>query len=423
VALSRRFGFLTLFAVGAEGVRIVHKRKEDATPRTKFIAGVPMINYHTAYEGVEGAEALVEGETEGEWVVIVNPGTSDAQIERLCREATPHGCKASGNPSKGGVPFLEMRGREQDLEALILSFPGVVKFIEPDTMVSMIPELEAQPEAAAWGLNRVGADQRGRTGASTTIFVVDSGVRTTHVEFGSRASPGLDVSVGSPGKECNGDLTCAEDTKGHGTHCAGTAAGASYGVAPGARVVSIKTLNKWGIGLWSWTYTALNWMATSPVRPAVASMSLGGLGEQQAMREAVDSAVSAGVTVVVAGGNDNVDACTFSPAFVPSAITVGSITSTDARSPFSNYGSCTNIWAPGSEILSTSHDTDTGSTMMSGTSMACPHVAGAAAIALDADPSKAPAKVLAELLEKADKGVITDLTSDDTNALVNVASY
>merc|ERR1719323_3041642 len=130
-------------------------------------------------------------------------------------------------------------------------------------------------------------------------------------------------------------------------------------------------------------------------------MSLGGSGTQQAMRDAVDAAVNAGVTVVVAGGNSNSDACNFSPAFVPSAITVGSTTSLDERSSFSNYGSRTDIWAPGSSVESAAHTSDTGSSTLSGTSMACPHVAGGAAIVLSGNPSKNPATVLQELMDKA----------------------
>merc|ERR1711933_653972 len=152
------------------------------------------------------------------------------------------------------------------------------------------------------------------------------------------------------------------------------------------------------------SYGALDWLAKSSTRPAIASMSLGGEAVLQAMKEAVDASVNAGVVVVVAGGNSNTDACRFSPAFVPSAITVGSTTSTDARSSFSNYGSCTNIWAPGSDVVSASHRDDTSTRSLSGTSMACPHVSGGAALVLEANPSMKASAVLQQLLDTAVKG-------------------
>merc|ERR1719282_2099633 len=231
--------------------------------------------------------------------------------------------------------------------------------------------------------------------------------------------PALDMTVGAP-LECNGDLSCAGDRQGHGTHCAATAAGVSYGVAPQAFVRSVKVLSDQGSGSWSWSYYGLDWLATNPTRPAVASMSLGGSGTQQAMADAVDAAVNAGVTVVVAGGNSNSDSCRFSPAFVPSAITVGSTTSLDARSSFSNYGSCTDIWAPGSSVVSASHTSDTGSRTLSGTSMACPHVSGAAALILSGNPSMKSSAVLAELTETAVKGALSGLKSGDVNVLLYV---
>jgi len=418
MAMSSCLGSAALFRT-ADGARISRKRADVGTEAltTKFISGVPVVNYQAAFEG----EAILGevAKTEGEWVVIVNPGTTDEQIQTMCKAAS-RGCKLTGSPSAGGVPFLEMRGTEADLAAVIHSAPSAVKFIEPDQTVEMIPEIEADVEASTWGLNRIAADQRSRTGGEATIFVLDTGVRVSHTEFQGRAVPALDLTSGSL-VECNGDLTCAGDRQGHGTHCAGTAAGETYGVAPGAAVRSIKVLSDSGSGSWSWSYQALDWMAKSEIRPAIASMSLGGSGTQQAMREAVDAAVNSGVTVVVAGGNSNSDACRFSPAFVPSAITVGSTTSSDQRSSFSNYGSCTNIWAPGSNVVSASHTSDDGSKSLSGTSMACPHVSGAAALIQSADQTMKPSAVLQEMLNTAYQNELSGLKFDDTNSLLCVA--
>jgi len=419
VALSRCLGSLAVLLTGSEGARIAKKRAGFRGGPVKFIAGVPVLNYHQAYEG-ESSLGASDSEMAGEWVVVVKAGTTDAQMQRLC-ETAPNGCNLVGHP-EGGVPFLEMRGTESELESLVQSAGGVIDFIEPDATVHMIPEIESDVEAATWGLTRIGADSRKRTGAGTTIFVLDTGVRSSHNDFGGRAASALDMSSGSL-RECNGDANCAGDSQGHGTHCAGTAGGRSYGVAPGAAVRSVKVLSDQGSGQWSWSYDALDWLAAGrgrSVRPAVASMSLGGPGTQQAMKSAVDAAVNSGVVVVVAGGNDNSDACGFSPAFVPSAITVGSTTSTDSRSSFSNYGRCTDIWAPGSSVKSASHRSDSGSATLSGTSMACPHVSGGAALVLQASPSKSSSAVVAELLDNSIRNAISGLRSGDTNALLYV---
>merc|ERR1719330_569298 len=292
----------------------------------------------------------------------------------------------------------------------------------------MIPEIEAEPTSGSWGLDRVGARGRGNNlGAGTHIFILDTGVRTTHQDFGDRGVPLVDYSWGYA-SECNGDLTCAADNQGHGTHCAGTAAGATYGVASEANVYGVKVLGDSGAGSLFAIIGSIDYLATRPERPAVGSMSLGGqcplgwCGLYFSIRNAVDAAVDSGVTIVVAGGNSNSDACGFMPAFVPSAITVGSTDSTDTRSYFSNYGECTNIWAPGSDITSATHEDDSGSKTFSGTSMACPHVAGGAAIVLERNPQFKSPQVLEQLHSWAATNYITDLKSDDINKLLYLAA-
>lgn len=265
----------------------------------------------------------------------------------------------------------------------------------------------------------VGADRTSFDGRGVHIYVLDTGVRHTHSEFSSRASAGIDATSGSL-RECSStSSTCSRDRDGHGTHCAGSAAGRTLGVARRARVYGAKVLGDDGSGSWSWSTQALDWIATRGRSPRIASMSLGGSGQISSMRRAVDAAVSAGVVVVVAAGNENDDSCRYSPAFVPSAITVGSTTSRDARSSFSNYGSCTNIWAPGSSIVSASHTSNTGTTRMSGTSMACPHVSGGVALLFqEHGSSQSASRMRSRLQSNSRKDRISGLRSSDVNMLL-----
>jgi len=419
-AVVRSVGLVALLS-GADGLR----RGLKASTRTKLIAEVPVLNYHTAYGGKANLDTLAT-EEEQEWVVVVKAGTTEDQVKAMCKKSRK-GCKLVGHVNRG-VPFVELRGTERDLEAVIRSSAGAVKYVEPDQEIFMTPEMatDVGVEAATWGLDRIGADQRSGSGTGSTVFILDTGVRVTHQEFGGRAASAVDLAYtdeeNNEIRECNGDLSCATDGNGHGTHCAGSAGGATYGVAPGAAIRAIKVLNDQGSGWFSWSYAALDWLAVSSVRPAVGSMSLGGAGQSQAMVDAIDAAVSAGVTVVVAGGNSATDSCGFTPAGVASAITVGSTTDRDSRSSFSNYGSCTNIWAPGSNVLSASHTSDGGSTVLSGTSMACPHVAGGAALVLERNPSATSPKVLEALLQSAALNIISGLQQGDTNALLYVGA-
>merc|ERR1719412_2707513 len=408
-----RAAALALLAGGAAGARI-SKRGAD---NKKFIAGIPVLNYQDAYNG----ESLGEFGASQAWDIMLKKGATNKVIEKMC--AAGGVCTMQGHPSTGGLAFLTVTATEQELEKVLKAGGDFVKFAEADTLAYATPELAADPSAqnGLWGLDRVQAAARSSQGQGVTVFIPDTGVRVSHQDFTGRGIPTLDMTSGSP-VECNGAASCAGDVQGHGTHCAGTAVGRDYGVAPAATVRSVKVLSDQGSGQWAWSYGALDWLAQSSIRPGIASMSLGGSGNQQAMADAVDAAVDAGVTVIVAGGNSNSDACNFSPAFVPSAITVGSTDSLQRRSSFSNYGSCTNIWAPGSSVLSAGVGSDTATATFSGTSMACPHVAGGVALQLERHPAWNPGQVLDNLWANARWGCISGLLPGDTNAELYVGS-
>jgi hypothetical protein len=279
---------------------------------------------------------------------------------------------------------------------------------------------EVKP-TVSWGLDRVGVEKAATKGKGAHIYVLDTGVRTTHSDFGGRAIPTLEYLGTSP-TECQGSTSCARDVHGHGTHCAGTVGGTKYGVAPESTIHGVKVLSDGGSGSTSWIVGAIDWVVAKGERPAVISMSLGGPGVSNAYKTAIDAAANAGVTMVVAGGNSNADACNFSPAFVNTAITVGSTAKGDSRSSFSNYGSCTQIYAPGSDIKSAGNSNDDASATMSGTSMACPHVAGAAALLLESTPTMAPSEVLEKMLENAVTNALTGLSSSCPNKLLYVGA-
>lgn len=293
-----------------------------------------------------------------------------------------------------------------------------VKYIEQDQIMSVTPMVEAnanQP-SPTWGIDRI--DQRNLPldsnyhtdfdGSGVTAFVIDTGVLNSHNEFGSRASSGYDfVDNDYDATDCNG----------HGTHVAGTVGGATYGVAKNVNLVGVRVLNCSGSGSNSGVIAGINWVKNNASGPAVANMSLGG-GASQATDDAVNAAVAAGVTFVVAAGNDNSSACNYSPARAVNAITVGSTTSNDSRSSFSNFGTCLDIYAPGSSITSAWYNSNSATNTISGTSMAAPHVAGVAALYLHENPNLSPAQVTNLLTTRATSNKVTDAKTGSPNKLL-----
>ncbi|MFJ4684497.1 S8 family peptidase [Streptomyces sp. NPDC088789] len=278
-----------------------------------------------------------------------------------------------------------------------------------------------QPNPPSWGLDRI--DQRNlplnssytypdHGGQGVTVYVIDTGVRITHSDFGGRASYGYDA--------IDNDNT-AQDGHGHGTHVAGTVAGTAYGVAKRANVVGVRVLNNSGSGTTAQVVAGIDWVARNAVKPAVANMSLGGPADT-ALDTAVRNAVASGVTFAVAAGNESTDASTRSPARVAEAITVGATTSTDARASYSNYGTILDLFAPGSSITSAWNTNDTATSTISGTSMASPHVAGAAALHLAANPTATPAQVSSALTAAATPNVVTNPGTGSPNRLLYVGS-
>ncbi len=293
-----------------------------------------------------------------------------------------------------------------------------VLLVEKDKPVRALSAGPRSGLAASWGLDRI--DQRtlplnsqistSENGFGITAYIIDTGIRADHNEFGGRVTVGFDAI---------GDGQNTNDCNGHGTHVAGTVGGATYGVAPQVSLVAIRVLNCTGSGSTSGVIAGIDWATANHAAgvPAVANMSLGG-GYSAALNTATQNAITDGISFAVAAGNSNADACNFSPASTPNAITVGSTSSNDARSSFSNWGSCIDIFAPGSSIKSAWNTSSTATNTISGTSMAAPHVAGAAALILSGSLSSTPAQVATALTAASTTGVVTDPGTGSVNRLL-----
>jgi subtilisin family serine protease len=295
-----------------------------------------------------------------------------------------------------------------------------VAFVEQDQEVF----LSATQTGATWGIDRIdqkalplsGTYTYAATGVGVNAYIIDTGIRFSHSEFGGRAKTGFDaVTVGGTAADCQG----------HGTHVAGTVGGAIYGVAKAVNLYAVRVLNCQGSGSNSGVIAGVDWVASNHVKPAVANMSLGG-GASTAIDNAVKGLIDKGVTTAVAAGNGNwlgiaQNACNYSPARVPSAITVGATTSSDAKASYSNYGTCLDLFAPGSGVTSAWYQSDTQTNTISGTSMAAPHVAGVAALYLQRTPAATPQQVRDALASGATVGVVSRAGSGSPNRLLFTA--
>lgn len=293
-----------------------------------------------------------------------------------------------------------------------LSRHPMIATIEPDGIMTA----SATQLNATWGLDRI--DQRdlplngtyvyNADGSGVNSYILDTGIRSSHVDFGTRVAAGFTaINDGRGTSDCNG----------HGTHVAGTVGGATWGVAKNTQLVAVRVLDCRGNGTTSGVIAGVDWVAANHSDPAVANMSLGG-GASSTLDAAVEGAISSGVTFVVAAGNNNANACNYSPARVSSAITVGATTSSDAKASYSNYGSCLDIWGPGSSITSAWYTNNSATKTISGTSMASPHVAGAAALYLQGNPGGSPANVANALMSNATTGKVTSAGSGSPNLLL-----
>ena len=353
------------------------------------------------------------GAVKGSYIVTLRESAADAGSTAGKALAAEYGAKIRTTYSAAlngySVQLSEAQARK------FAADPAVVSVVQNRVFTATA----TQPNPPSWGLDRI--DQRAlpanrsytypdTAGEGVTAYIIDTGVRITHSDFGGRASYGYDA--------IDNDNT-AQDGNGHGTHVAGTVAGTAHGVAKKARIVGVRVLDNSGSGTTEQVVAGIDWVTRNAVKPAVANLSLGG-GVDPALDTAVRNSIASGVTYAIAAGNDGANASNYSPARVTEAITVGSTTSTDARSSFSNYGTVLDIFAPGSSITSSWNTGDAATNTISGTSMATPHVAGAAALYLAANRTATPAQVSTALTTAATSGVVGSPGTGSPNRLLYV---
>jgi len=290
------------------------------------------------------------------------------------------------------------------------------------------------PKTMLWGLDRIdqatGRDGRYGSkwdGTGVHVYVVDTGVNDNHQDFEGRADRVVDTHKGGKPVFCDpaNPGTCARDENGHGSHCAGTVAGKTVGVAKKAFIHGVKVL-KANPGTTMNIQKGINWVMRNGKRPAVMSISLGSNTHSEGLNTTIWLAHKAGILSVIAAGNDKFEACKQTPAHVTCGLIVGATNKNDGQSDYSNWGSCVDIWAPGDYIKSCHHASNTGWKDMSGTSMATPHVSGVAALLLQANPKLTPDELTAEILGYATKDVVKFIrgrTAGSPNLMLRVTTF
>lgn len=351
----------------------------------------------------------------GRYIVVLKAGESTDAAARRARTGGGHVRSQYGHAVAGYAADLDTAQLDT------VRHDPAVAYVEPDQVM--------HASSVDWGLDRLdtrtlsldsaytpATDAQGTPldGTGVTAYVIDTGIRTTHTEFGTDPGKGR-ASLGTTSiLDGNG----AADCNGHGTHVAATIGGTTYGVAKKVNLVSVRVLDCQGSGTTSGVIAGVEWVTVNHASPAVANLSLGG-SASTALDSAVAASIASGVTYSIAAGNSRDDACRYSPARVPAAITVGASTVSDSRdTSYSNYGSCVDLFAPGTAITSATSASDTSTATWSGTSMASPHVAGVAALYLQVYPQAGPAQVAAAITSNATPSVLGAVGSGSPNLLL-----
>ncbi|WP_405646137.1 S8 family peptidase [Streptomyces uncialis] len=399
------------------------------TPRTTRTARIAVAVAVAAATGLMGSLTALPAHAapaEGTVLAAGSPtAVKDSYIVTLKKDAglrasTPQGKKLISG--YGGTVRTTFRSALNGFTATLSATEA--RRLAADPKVASVEQnqrvrIQATQTNAPWGLDRI--DQAARplngtytypdsAGTGVTAFVIDTGVRVSHSQLTGRAGNGYDAIEGD---------TVAQDGNGHGTHVATTIAGSTYGVAKKARIVAVRVLDNNGSGTTAGVIAGVDWVTRNHSGPSVANMSLGG-GASTTLDNAVRNSIASGVTYAVAAGNSGVNASSTSPARVTQAITVGATSNTDAKASWSNFGSVLDLFAPGVSITAGWHTGDSATNTISGTSMAAPHVAGAAAVYLSSRPTATPAQVSTALVNGATNSVVTTPGSGSPNKLLRL---